>query len=728
MYSDANEMSDPDEDDVPLNNLQRFRQDRSSNKAMNVTDFTKHNDIFFNILQHAESSSDSVKHLLSLGSLCNNSRVIVKDMMSAVPDTEPEGKNTKKKTLVPTWLAALRSKAALVTDSQVRKQMSGYDSDDDENESDDNLLRLRENKARMSAVHLLETMYTEEHVVKTIFKHLCGNIPNVMTTITEGLNEGIVSIDTDLFSLCIKATRCHIGNIDIFKYGCTIMTALYDYDGWHDNYTAAATSMLVEGFCTHRKNISVVSCVMCQISATHGEHPSIVSNIVGVCLQHSLNLTAAVCGIMDHCIAQKTQNEPSPGPALRSKRAELIEAACRVIGILWTCFQTDYYTSTIFKTSLQTFDRIVKYFERPELNDTMMMAMEYLLSSVCARGGGTNVHTVELLLKTNLLSHLCEYWKQGMTRRNDMRMLSIVYQVVSSGHDVPDHSSIIRHCLLRGLVISQSSLRVYGFFRSEVFIAEVLGRFLKDACQRPDEKSQKFVVAQGILTICIAMIGDMTSTRRNDAGKVTNADQKKTRLWLELLSLAVADKRKYQTRLIHMDGLHLLQKLVSVERGNETTPLEIAACRLMSFLVVHNFKMIHESIFSPSISTVARAIVYATSRSSGVTTQQATLCVQALDFLHKRRNLDHDLMLKSFLTTANLLKTHCLINTDEARTLQKRILKYLCNVWVRDPPLTKCRKRDFDKCIFVFPSHPLLENDEQYQQQLKAIDDHWSRA
>jgi hypothetical protein len=726
MYNDANEMSDSDEDSIPLNQLQRFRQDRSRNKATNVTDFTKHNDIFFNILQHAESSSDSVKHLLSLGLLCKNSRAIVKDMMSAVPDVKPKEGNTKKQTLVPTWLTALRSRAALVTDSQIQKQMSGYDSDHDMNESDDNLLRLRRNKTRMSVVHLLETMYTEEHVVATIFKHLCKNIPNIMTTITEGVSEGIVSRDTDLFSLCIQATRCHVGNTDIFKYGCSIMTALYAYDGWYDKYTAGATSMLVEGFCTHRKNISVVSSVMCQISATYGEYPSVVGNMVGISLQERLNLTAAVCGIMDHCVAQKMHKKPSPGPALRWKRAKLIEAACRVVGMVWTCLQTDYYTSTIFKTSLETFDNVVHYFERPELNDGMIMALEYLLSAVSATRGVTNVYTVELLLKTDLLRHLCTYWKQSMTRGNDMRMLSIVYEVVCTGHDVPDHSSIIRHCLLRGLVISQSSIRVYGFHCSETFIAEALGRLLKDACQRPDEKSQKFVVAQGILTICIAMIGDMTSSRRNVAGQVTNADQKKTRLWLELLSLAVAGKQKYQTRLIAMDGLQLLEKLVSVEKGNETTPLEIAACTLMSCLVVHNFKMIHGSIFSSSISTVARAIAYATSRSSGVTTQQATLCVQTLDFLHKMRNLDYAVTLRSFVTMANLLKTHCSINSDETRTLQKGIVKYLCNVWVDDPHLTKYRKKDFDRCIFVFPHNPLLENDEQYQKHLKAIHDHWS--
>jgi len=652
--------------------------------------------------------------------LCKDSNAIVNDMMSAV---EPPEGAAKKQNLIPTWLTALRANAALVTDSRVRKQMSGYDSDDDANESDHNVLRLRENKTRMSAVRLLQTMYTEEHAVETIFRHLCKNIPSIMHTIKEGVDEGLVAADTDLFLLCVKATRYHMDNSDIFKHGCTIVTALYQYDGWHDRYTGVATSMLIEGFCKHRKDVSVVSCVMCQINAPHGENPSVVDSIVGLCLQSRLDLTAAVCGIMDHCVAQKMHNAPSPGPALRSERAQLIEAACKVMGMVWACVLPDYYSSSVFKTSLQTFDNVVKYFQRPELNDGMIVALESLLSSVSTTRHDTNVQTVGVLLQTNLVGHVCEYWRRTMTRNNDMRMLSIVYEVIRTGHTVPDHSSIIRHCLSRGLALSQSAIRVHGFHRRETFVAQALGAFLHDASQRPDEKSQRFVVRQGILTICVAMIGDMTPSRRNAAGDVTNADQKKTRLWLELLSLAVADKRKHQTLLIDMDGLELLQKLVNVGKGNETTPLEIAACTLMSCLVVQNFKKIDRSIFGRSIGAVARAIVYATSRGSGVTGQQATLCVQTLEFLREKGSLDHTITLRSFVTMANLIKTRR--DMDDGAILQKGIVNYLFNVWTKDPHHTKYTKRDYDRCIFVFYTHPLLAEDEEYQLQLAGIRDHW---
>ena len=722
MSSDSMQTCSDDEDDVPLNKLRRYRKDGVETEPCNTLDFTKQTDLFSNIFQHAESSSDSVAWLCSMKSLCKHSKVIVDDIMTAGPTIQPEEGPHRKPDYTPRWLAALRTRATLITDDEVHKKVTGYNSDDDVDEDDATDVRLRENRTRMSAFRILQSMYTEEKVVQKVFEHLhlTGNTPNMLAAIQDGIDEGHVAPATDLLSICIKAVRCHINNSGIFKNGCSIMVAAYQHNGWHNIHTAAAALMLTEGFCKHQNNISVALHVMCKISFCSGDERSVICSMEELSLEHRQRLTEAVCGILDYCVKQKKSKEQKTGRTLRAERAQLIEAACRVMATVWCCEQSEYYRSAVFGRSLQTFDNIVKHFERPELNDGIILALDYLLDTASKTDYQTNLQTVEMLMSTNLVRHVCKYWKNSLTRKNDLIMLSVIYEVMRCVLEVPEHNEMIRHCLMRGLAMSQSSIRVYEFHRSETFIAEALGLFLQDAYQRPVEQTQKFVVKQGLITICLAMIGEMTSSRRDRDGNIADSDQKKTRHWVQLLSLAVMDKRKYQTRLIDMDGLELLNKLVNTEKGMRSTPLELCVCTLMSHLVMENFDMIRASIFNRSIVKVARAIVHASSRIFGVTFAQAILCVRTLDFLHGKSSLEEAVTRRSFTTVANFLITHCTKDSVDVCDLQKKIVAYVFNVLDKDSH----KQKDFDKCIFVFPTHPTLENDQQYQMHLQALKVH----
>jgi hypothetical protein len=718
MSSDSMQMCSDDEDDVPLNKLRRYRKDAVETEPCSILDFTKQTDVFSNIFQHAESSSDSVAWLCSMKSLCKHSKVIVDDIMKVSPEIEPEEGLHRKQDYTPRWLAALRTRATLITDDEIRKKIFYYNLNDD---------RLLENSTRMSAFNILQSMYTEEKLVEKVFEHLhfVGNIPNMLAAIQDGIDKGIVAPATDLLSICIKAMRCHIHNSGIFKNGCIIMVAIYRYNGWHNIHTAAAVLMLAEGFRQHQKNISVALHVMCQISYEAGDEESVICSMEGLTLQHHQRLTEALCGIMDFCVEQKENKDHKTDQVMRAKRAHLIEVTCKVMATLWCCEQSEYYRSAVFGRSLQTFNNIISSFEGPELNDAIILALDGLLDTASRTDPQTNLQTVEMLMSTNLVSHVCKYWKDSPTRKNDLAMLSVIYEVIMCVGKVPEHNEMIRHCLMRGLAISQSSIRVYEFHYSETFVAEALGLFLRDAYQRPAEQTQKFVVRQGLITICIAMIGEMTSSRRDRDGNIADSDQKKTRHWVQLLSLAVMDKRKYQTRLINMDGLELLHNLVNTEEGLQSTPLELCACTLMSYLVMENFDMIRASIFNRSIPKVARAIVYASSRGRGVEFEEAILCVRTLDFLHGKISLEHAVTLRSFSTMANFLKTHCTKDSVDVCVLQKKIIAYVFRVLDKDSHHALYKQENFDNSIFVFPTHPTLENDQQYQMHLQAIKMYW---
>ena len=333
MSSHTKHLSVDEEDDVPLNKLQRLHRKHATDKRDCVTDFTKTEDVFHSILQHADVSSDSVSHLRFLRLLCKSSKSVVDKILDEQPEIEPEDGSHKYSKSVPPWLASLHARAALVTDGQVQQKARGYNPEDDINESDDAIIRLRENETIMSGFAMLQNMYTEEHVVQMIFKHLIVNIMKMMAAIEDGIGEGIVAPTTDLLSLCVKATRCHIHNSDIFQNCCSIMVAVHRNNGWYDRHTPAAMSMLIEGF-NHHRDISVASYVMCKIMEHEGDHPSVFRSMGAATVLHNKKLTTAVCGIMQHCIRTKSAN--GTGHVLREERAKLIDAACKVMGVVWS--------------------------------------------------------------------------------------------------------------------------------------------------------------------------------------------------------------------------------------------------------------------------------------------------------------------------------------------------------------------------------------------------------
>jgi len=295
------------------------------------TDFTRHEDVFIQIIKQWDASLDSMAALVRLRLTCTTAKKIVDTIL------EPG------QTAIPPWLAELYATKSAVTDNEVSAAMQTIDRN------------LRYMKLAEIFRTLQDNYFFDERVVGVIFSNMKVKIDDYILAIRDCISHDFKKGILLLGDVVIRAMRCYVKNSDVVLYGFKILCDTQGHAGNDCAWIGQQLPIVTDALNYHRSDMKTVSGLLLFLYRVNKNHQFFRHKDISTCGVEKCDKfsTALAAAMLCHMHSNAWLNVQSNVCTYYYTRRACVNISCNILAHVWKTRQDEYYATVGFADSVK---------------------------------------------------------------------------------------------------------------------------------------------------------------------------------------------------------------------------------------------------------------------------------------------------------------------------------------------------------------------------------------